>query len=262
MLKFRAALCRFARRAVVWLRRRVDRCCLERPVVQHASQVSFHAGTIIFTAYRARNRSIKEMADRTASGDQGVLTTDAIVAIVLAAAAAEGFINELAENIGQYRQHASSWAPNAITPQMSAAADAIFDLEFQHGSVTDKYVQASAQLGHRFDKGGKAFQNFDSLIELRNAIMHIKPVRLSESHSGDAMTEALARQGHAIKRDQYSLPWFDRLQTPATARWACDVARATILAILDLIPQTPTDPLGLVQNLYRNSQHFNDESLL
>lgn len=261
MYRYRTALCGLGRRTVVWLRRIVDRCCLERPPARHASRVSFHAGTILLTAFRARNRAIKEMTDRTSAGGVGVLTTDGIVAIVVAAASTEAFINELAENIGLYRQNAADWAPDAITPGMAAASEAVFDLEFMHASVTEKYVAASGKLGGRFNKGGSVYQDFVRLIELRNAIMHIKPVRPGETHSGEAITEELAHQRRAIRREEIGglLPWFDRLQTPATARWACSSARTIILALLDLIPDTSTDPLGLVQNFYRNHVGFQSE---
>jgi hypothetical protein len=259
MQAIRAALCGLARSIVVRLRRIVDRCCLERPTAQHASRVSFHAGSILLTAFRARNRAVKEMTDRNAAGQTGVLTADAIVAIVIAAAATEAFINELAENIGQYRQNAWDWAPDAITSDMSAAADAIFDLEFIHRSVTEKYAAASAKLGKRFDKGGNPYQDFVRLMELRNAIMHIKPVRPSEAHSGEAITDELARQKRAMPREVIGLPWFDRLQTPETARWACNAARTIILGLLDLIPETSSDPLGLVKNLYQNHVGFQSE---
>lgn len=95
----RKILCWLGRRSLARLRRLLNRC-EERPVPQYGSLIQFHARTILLMACRARNRAIKSHADRTGAGEVGVLTDDAIAAIVMAAAAAEAFINELADNIG------------------------------------------------------------------------------------------------------------------------------------------------------------------
>jgi len=78
-----------------------------------------------------------------------VLTDDAIGAIVMAAAAAEAFINELADNIGLVRRNASHWMP--LEPIVHAASDAILDVEFLRGPLADKYVDAAKALRNRFD---------------------------------------------------------------------------------------------------------------
>jgi hypothetical protein len=41
------------------------------------------------------------------------------------------------------------------TPEMAAAANTLFDLEFARASVTDKAVAASRKMGLRFDRGSR-----------------------------------------------------------------------------------------------------------
>jgi len=144
----REILCRLGRWSLARLRRLLNRC-EERPVPQYGSLIQFHARTILLMACRARNRAIKSHADRTGAGEVGVLTDDAIGAIVMAAAAAEAFINELADNIGLVRRNASHWMP--LEPIVHAASDAILDVEFLRGPLADKYVDAAKALRNRFD---------------------------------------------------------------------------------------------------------------
>jgi hypothetical protein len=98
-------------------------------------------------------------ADRTARGETEILIGDNIVAIVMAAAATDGFISELAENISLYRQNAGDWAPDAITPEMMAAAEAIFDIEFSRGGqVTDKFGELLSRWAGASIKAAKRFK--------------------------------------------------------------------------------------------------------
>lgn len=246
-----------------WLlahRRRIISRCEKRPVPEYGSHIEFHAGTILLVAYQARNRAIKEYADRTASGEVGVLTDDAITAIVLAAAAAEAFVNELADNIGLLRKNASSYMPLDAT--VHTASDAILDVEFRKGSVVEKYLEAAKALKSLFDKGNLPFQDFERLIALRNSIMHIKPVRPNERHSGEKVTDELGRREIALSTQAINLPWFDRLMTPKVARWACNSARAVILDLFNKVPVGIPDAFELERGVYANDACFDSEDIV
>jgi hypothetical protein len=253
--------CTSAQRAVLILRRAVDRCCAaRRPPIRHASTQHFHALQLLVTACRARNRAIRDEAEHRAKGEVIIMVSDATVAVVLAAAATEAFINEFAEHISVLRENAASWDPGRITAQMGAAADAIFDLEFLRRSVLTKYSSAAKKLGKRLDKGGKTFQDFDRLIGLRNAFMHVHPVRPSEDHAGERIIDELAKRGIAIELELgVTFSWYDRVQTAEVSRWACSVARAIILEILDRVPPTPGDPLKFIQDGYRGYKALDSE---
>jgi hypothetical protein len=252
-------ICAGARRLVLSLRRLVDRCCAERPQITHSSKINFHALQVLLTAYRARNRAVQEETAKRAAGETLVMVSDAMVAVVLAAAATEAFINEFAENISIYRQNAANWNPNPITPQMAAAASAILDLEFFRRSVLDKYAAAAKVLGKPLDKGSPVFQDFDRLSGLRDALMHIHPVRPSELHRGEKIADELAARGIAMERGPGEFAWYDRVQTADVARWACNSARAISLAILDRVPPTPGEPFKFVQERYRNYPGLDSE---
>ena len=128
--------------------------------------VNFHAGTVLLTACRMRNRVIAEENVKRAAGDTLIMLPDATAAVVLAAAASEAFVNEFAELVGMQRQHAGGWTPTTpLSPQLAAAADAILDIEFRHGSTLEKYAAAAAALGQRFDKGAKPYQEFRRLFK-------------------------------------------------------------------------------------------------
>jgi len=252
----REKLCGFGRWLLVRLRRIVRRC-EERSAPEYGSLVHFHAGTILLVACRARNRAVKSYADRTAAGEPGVLADDAITAIVMAAAAAEAFVNELADNIGLVRQNSSDWMPLDAT--VHAASDAILDVEFLKGTVIEKFLGAANALEKPFERGKLLFQDFERLIALRNAIMHVKPVRPGEKHSGDEVTEELARRAIAISTQVSKLPWFDRLMMPDVARWACKSARAVILELLSKVPIGAPDAFDMERSFYGNSARFESE---
>jgi hypothetical protein len=216
-----------------------------------------HACQVLLGACRARNRALKEKAEREKRGELGVLTDDSIVAILLAAAAAEAFINEFAELIGVQRQNAGDWTPNAVTPGMAKAADAIFELEYARDSTLEKYVAAAKALGKPFDKGSTPFQAYDQLFSLRGAIMHIKPRRPDVRHSGENVTDILAKRKIAISRDAWSGSWFDRLQTPEVAPWACQTAKSMMLDMLELVPHRQTDTFGFWYSHYHRQPGLN-----
>lgn len=240
----KASLCGHATRTVRRLLRVLERACGDNVRTEHSSTQIAHAFQVLMGACRARNRALSEMKKRAARDEKGILTDDAIVSILLAAAATEAFINEFAELIGVYRQNAADWA--RITPEMAMAADAIFELENAKESTSEKYAQAAQQLQRPFDRGQAPFQPFAQLLGLRGAIMHIKPPRPDVRHSGEKIADILAQQGIAITRNVWDGAWFDRLQTPDVAVWACKTAASMVHAMLDRVPHGPTDPFGPV----------------
>ena len=246
-------MCRWARWALNGLRRQLDRHCARRQQIAHDSIQSFQACQVLLHACRARNRALNEERERAAKGENAALTSDSITAIVLAAAATEAFINEFAELIGLYRQNARDWAE--LTRETIAAADAIFEVEFLKGSIDEKYMAASKALGHRFDRGAAPFQAFEQLVNLRNAIMHIKSTRAGERHSGQRITADLVQRGIAFDRPGLqTLPWFDKLQSPPAAVWACESALAIILAIEGMVPTGPAAIAQGERSLFRRHQ--------
>lgn len=178
------------------------------------------------------------------------LTGDAILAIVMAAASTEAFINEFAE-----------WAPwmhsflgLEDTPgAINDCAAVLEDLEEARAPVGTKYLFASRVLsGKAFNRGSAPYQDFQLLIGLRNAIMHIKPAFGGNSHQGKRLVESLGNRGIALASEGYMPSWFDQLMTPAVATWAHAAALDMIHAFLDLVPIPPSDPLEHYRQSFRD----------
>jgi hypothetical protein len=179
------------------------------------------------------------------------LTADSILALVMSAAATEAFINEFAEYAPLVF---SSLDPAEIPSVVVACAQVLQDLEESRVPLTTKYLVGSQVLsGRSFDAGGAPYQDFKLLIDLRNAIMHIKVAVEGDRHAGQRVADVLAQKGLAIaSTGPGSLPWFDRLQTPAVARWAHDSALGIIRAFLDLVPvRAHFDPLEFYRRFFR-----------
>jgi hypothetical protein len=175
------------------------------------------------------------------------LTNHAVLAILMAAASTEAFIIETAESVPS--AFSTAFGADEVPPAVNAFADVVQRLEREREPITEKYIEASLALaGKAFDKGASPYQDFKLLIDLRNAIMHIKPTVEGDRRAGERVTDALARRGLAVATGPGlgSLPWFDRLMTKETALWAHDSALAMIRALLDLFPAPAHyDPLEM-----------------
>jgi hypothetical protein len=125
--------------------------------------MAFHAAEFMALALTARDRAAE--ARRL---DSSSMPPDALVSIVMAAAAAEAFINEL----GAYYRLGTTLQPAEL-----ACGEALAEVERGQGSTQLKFLLASLTLsGHMFEKGSKPFQDFSKLMTVRNSLMHPKPL--------------------------------------------------------------------------------------
>jgi hypothetical protein len=182
----------------------------------------------------SREAAIRAKDDSVTAGSR---PTDAILAIVMAAAAAEAFINEFAALVPRLYDLIDD-PPIAL----ATCTEVLLDLEESRVPVTTKYLVASQALaGKSFNTGAAPYQDFKLLIDLRNSIMHIKPAFSGESNLGQRCADVLGQRGIAIAHTgQGSLSWFHRLMTPGVAEWAHDAALKMILAFMARVP-SPTD---------------------
>lgn len=206
-----------------------------------------HSGELYSIACDARERAIK-----SANGNADVPTSDTITAIVLAAAATEAFINELPELCDMQRP------TGRIGEPLLSLIDILNEVEGSRGSVKVKYLWASRILsGQSFRRGSAPYQDFNTLIDLRNDIMHVKPIDLQhkEPPAGDDKTLFVPADASAIIKglqqrklarkpaENAPMSWFHSIQTPAMAEWACVAAFEVITAVLGKIP-TPVNPVA------------------
>jgi len=186
--------------------------------------VHFHT---IQLFYLARTAALRARED---SKRPNALTDDALVAVVMAAFAAEAFINEVSTNLRMYGNSQDDWNP--LTESLAACAMAITGAEGSRSSTKEKFKAAAKALDPQWRGAqSEAFQDFGRLLKLRDAIVHLKP----EAHAEvTRVTEELGTRVRLGVGANFS--WFDRLQSPEVAVWAVSTARRVALALLALAP--------------------------
>lgn len=219
-----------------------------------------HSGFLLGTAREASDRAVDAVRQKPE-----IWPSDTIVSILLAAAATEAFINELTELVAMQRDSAHRQS-NPISPPLRAFADVLQEVEESRGSLALKYLMASQTLsGTTFDKGTNPYQDFTTLITLRNDLMHLKPRdTFLEPADGTAgviqppkYIRGLQQRGLAhTPPEGVGMSWFNMLQTAPMAVWACDTAQNIILVVLDLIPNEGPgrDPAWSMKNVFRKMQ--------
>lgn len=168
-------------------------------------------------------------------------TDDALIAIILAACAVEGFANDL---VGHIRFSAT--APKARFrakgdfSRLVAIAETIEFMERAHCPTQAKYLAVAALTGTEFIKSGREpFQSLDNLFVLRNAIVHTKPIDMDDPDKPAKLVASLAQR--AIARPERpgtggtpsSETWFHQLRAPGVAQWATDSAHSIMLVLID-----------------------------
>ena len=151
-------------------------------------------------------------------------TSDATVAVVMAAASAEAFINELAYLLGRLDE------PEEPSKAFVAA---VSQLEAERAPTTLKYLVASLILsGKMLDRGRQPFQDFSDLMRLRNAIMHLDP----SGPPGVYKRFLRSPLSHSYE-DEGGLLWLLDIQTEKMAEWACDAAFNIVCTVRDMVPE-------------------------
>jgi hypothetical protein len=205
--------------------------------------------TLFGLAWQAYERTSNSASER----EWGQI--DAYGAIILAAAAAEAFINELAELVRQTTDDdPRRWPPHPAVLQTLAAA--VIDVERRHGSTSEKFAAASKALtGQRPDFGRQPLQDFVILMRARDGLIHTKldvwpaPV--------DGLTSALPAvvkelRSKNVTATEPGLAANDALSTRAGARWACASAAAMVQTVIASIPPGK----GGVRSLDFELNHF------
>ncbi|MDY7109128.1 MAG: hypothetical protein SYC29_10890 [Planctomycetota bacterium] len=156
----------------------------------------------------------------------------AIPAIVFAAASLEAFANELGEEavdiVGR------SGAPT--DGRLSRWAELFQALEENHAPTLNKIRAAKRFLtGVPFDESRAPFQEVRHLFDLRNGLMHLRPVEQIELRDGqfivvnESKLLAASRERHlTIDPPPKREPWFWHLRTDRAARWACNTASSIV----------------------------------
>jgi hypothetical protein len=90
--------------------------------------------------------------------------------------------------------------------------------------------------GQGYDKGAQPYQDFDLLMDIRNAIVHLKPEKMY-SKTSPLMQRLMSKGicGETSLQQPSSL--VSQVSTRAAARWACNVAVDMVESIGDTLPE-------------------------
>ncbi len=117
-------------------------------------------------------------------------------------------------------------------------------LERCRASVEAKYQLAKRMLsGRQYDRGNQSYQDFKMLIDLRNAIVHIKTLHVYEvTPTGVNPLTQLPRvinqlEARGVLADVSAVSdppasWIERLQCLGSARWSCTSAENMIDSVI------------------------------
>jgi hypothetical protein len=142
---------------------------------------------------------------------------DAAVAIVFSAAAIESLVAEFALLCNLARR------TSGATPYVGLIADALDELEKQRGSVRLKLLVLKGMLqGEPYDASRRPFQDIALLIDLRDSLVHLKPVETSDG-SHKLLRAVVARGLAETPPARVAVPWLVQLLTRACAQWAVRV---------------------------------------
>jgi hypothetical protein len=187
-------------------------------------------------------RAVKSIPPGAVIADDKVRDSN-LVAIVFAALAVEGFLNELAT---------LDWSSEQ-RPSLVDLDDRLKALRRVLSLADDHNVQpvvtlllAHEILGRPIDRGDSPFQEYFLLKQLRDSIVHARPSTVTVlastpvefQSSRDKVLRALQSRGllssDPAKKGQPFLEW---LNSPSLGRWAVLTATAIVSATLEALPQ-------------------------
>jgi hypothetical protein len=181
--------------------------------------IYFHAGQIFDIAKKAYNKSISQT-------QQNKPTDDALVAIIFAVSTLEAVLSEVI-------YMAKSFAK--MSPKIDMFADFLNKLDDAHASLKDKYFLAHWLLcDKKLNRGAKLYQDFSLLIDIRNALVHLKPDKVSVNKQIDNLLKELKNR-HLLsegfppryKSGERAI-WVFYISNSNVAKWACNTAVSMI----------------------------------
>jgi len=176
---------------------------------------------------------------------------EALSSIILAVISCEAFINELPEL-------AKPWQESPKSPGWLKGLAAILgEAEESHASIESKYHLAKFVFtGQPFDKGATPFQDFALLIDIRNIMVHAKPLEasLEKNDQGEffwskpplmrrlqaarivGVDENLKQAANSNNADKLIADMVSQISSQDVALWACRAASAMVNSIIDSVP--------------------------
>jgi hypothetical protein len=156
---------------------------------------------------------------------------DAQITIILSALAVESFLNELA-NLNKYSPQEELSIP------LQLAASVLSELEENNAQIKLKVMMSHYALtGNMIDKGAQPYQDFELLVNLRNALVHPKPI-ITDGELHKFVKQLVSRKVIKSPQNEQMETWRKSVLQPSVARWAYSTATSIILDLIDKIPGT------------------------
>ncbi len=179
----------------------------------------FHTGQIFSIAKEAYNKSISQT-------QQNKPSDDALVAIVFAVLTLEAVMSQVIHM-------AKSFAK--MSPKIDMFADFLNQLDSARTNLKDKYFLAHWLLcDKKLSRGAKLYQDFSLLIDIRNALVHLKPDKVSVKNKIDNLLKRLDDRNllsegflPRYKSGERAI-WVFYISNSNVAKWACNTAVSMI----------------------------------
>lgn len=190
-----------------------------------------NSGVLFSLAVSGYDRLKSAPADKT--GGQN----DALVAILFSAATLEAFVMELA-------LMAESDAALFGHTRLQSLAVVLEETENSRGSIRLKFLVSKVVLGgDTYDKGAQPYQDFDTLFAMRDAIIHMKPEKITEEPH-KILQRLRAKDLCEDAKPGVTVSWLSQVSTRAVARWACNVVVEMAESLKACLPvESKTTPL-------------------
>ena len=189
------------------------------------------------------------LLNSTIHNDRGI--SDAIPAILFSAMSIEAFLNELPELATAYIKPEEE--PEDVAKKL---ATLLTTVEEYNGQIKLKLeVTYIAISGKRPKQGIQPYQDFVTLFNLRNELVHLKPkdeytlnldsddlpsskrTILNKLSGLNILREPSTYKNPVINKD-CPVPLLERISTPAAAKWACNTAAKTVQDIVNKMPNS------------------------
>ena len=191
----------------------------------------FYSGTLLRMAHESAER-----AEKLAATTADRLVDETLVTIVLAASAAEGFINDMV-GIIRFLSESPGLNADAALMRLAEIANALDSLEDDRAQIRTKYLIAALLLGcDQITAGSEPLQSVSKVVTLRNSIVHARPVSPDDDDKLVKVVTSLAQSGlcrkiQNVPNSMNSDTWWVVMRTPSVAWWAVQSANALMFAL-------------------------------
>lgn len=164
-------------------------------------------------------------------GDTRTVGSPPLVVLAFSSMALEAFINEFAD-IAQ----APLLDPHYSTGAVKSVAALLSGADSERFTVQLKYDLALVALtGRPFDRGNKPYQDFDTLIKVRNALVHLKAERWEEDSPSPSPPFFQRLKPGII--NPLGVSWVTRISTRGFAKFCCNTTVDMVQSVLTAVPE-------------------------